>query len=146
MSNAETSVALLERLSELGVVVAIDDFGTGYSSMGYPQRFPIDKLKIDRSFISDVASNSGDASIVRAIISLAHGLRLKVIAEGVESEDQLSILKRMGCDQYQGFYRSAAVPAADIEKFVRRDADHRQTAAESDIDRTQSKLFRLREG
>jgi len=146
MSNAETSVTLLEELSELGVVVAIDDFGTGYSSMSYLQRFPIDKLKIDRSFISDVASNSGDASIVRAIISLAHGLRLKVIAEGVESEEQLSILKRMGCDQYQGFYRSAAVPAADIEKFVRRDAEHLQSAAESDIDRTQSKLFRLREG
>lgn len=87
MSNAETSVALLEQLSEIGVVVAIDDFGTGYSSMSYLQRFPIDKLKIDRSFISDVASNAGDASIVRAIISLAHGLRLKVIAEGVESRN-----------------------------------------------------------
>ncbi len=81
MSNAETSVALLKELSALGVVVAIDDFGTGYSSMSYLQRFPIDKLKIDRSFISDVASNPDDASIVRAIISLAHGLRLKVIAE-----------------------------------------------------------------
>jgi diguanylate cyclase (GGDEF)-like protein len=145
MSNAETSVALLEELSALGVVVAIDDFGTGYSSMSYLQRFPIDKLKIDRSFISDVASNAGDASIVRAIISLAHGLRLKVIAEGVESEEQLSILKRMGCDQYQGFFRSAAVPAADIENFVRRDAG-RVNPADSDIDRTQSKLFRLREG
>jgi EAL domain-containing protein (putative c-di-GMP-specific phosphodiesterase class I) len=76
---------------------------------------------------------------------LAHGLRLKVIAEGVESEEQLSILKRMGCDQYQGFFRSAAVPAADIENFVRRDAG-RLNPADSDIDRTQSKLFRLREG
>jgi diguanylate cyclase len=145
MSNAETSVALLERLSELGVVVAIDDFGTGYSSMSYLQRFPIDKLKIDRSFISDVASNAGDASIVRAIISLAHGLRLKVIAEGVESEEQLGILKRMGCDQYQGFYRSAAVPAAEIEKFARHDDMRSKAPGEPDIDRTQSKLFRLRE-
>jgi diguanylate cyclase (GGDEF)-like protein len=145
MSNAETSVALLEQLSELGVVVAIDDFGTGYSSMSYLQRFPIDKLKIDRSFISDVASNAGDASIVRAIISLAHGLRLKVIAEGVESEEQLGILKRMGCDQYQGFYRSAAVPAADIEKFARQDDLRSKAPGEPDIDRTQSKLFRLRE-
>lgn len=144
MSNAETSVALLEELSELGVVVAIDDFGTGYSCMSYLQRFPIDKLKIDRSFISDVASNAGDASIVRAIISLAHGLRLKVIAEGVESEEQLGILRRMGCDQYQGFYRSAAVPAADIEKFV-RDDERLKNPGEADIDRTQSKLFRLRE-
>ena len=143
MSNAETSVTLLEQLSELGVVVAIDDFGTGYSSMSYLQRFPIDKLKIDRSFISDVASNSGDASIVRAIISLAHGLRLKVIAEGVESEEQLGILRRMGCDQYQGFYRSAAVPAAEIEKFARN--GEQKAHGEPDIDRTQSKLFRLRE-
>jgi diguanylate cyclase len=145
MSNAETSVALLEQLSEIGVVVAIDDFGTGYSSMSYLQRFPIDKLKIDRSFISDVASNAGDASIVRAIISLAHGLRLKVIAEGVESEEQLGILKRMGCDQYQGFYRSPAVPAAEIERFARRDSERQKNEGEPDIDRTQSKLFRLRE-
>jgi diguanylate cyclase (GGDEF)-like protein len=145
MSNAETSVALLEELSELGVVVAIDDFGTGYSCMSYLQRFPIDKLKIDRSFISDVASNAGDASIVRAIISLAHGLQLKVIAEGVESEEQLGILRRMGCDQYQGFFRSAAVPAADIQKFVRDDAQRMKNQGETDIDRTQSKLFRLRE-
>jgi diguanylate cyclase len=145
MSNAETSVTLLEELSELGVVVAIDDFGTGYSSMSYLQRFPIDKLKIDRSFISDVATNAGDASIVRAIISLAHGLRLKVIAEGVESEEQLGILRRMGCDQYQGFFRSAAVPAAEIEKFVREDNERTKNQGEADIDRTQSKLFRLRE-
>jgi diguanylate cyclase (GGDEF)-like protein len=143
MSNAEGSVALLNELSQLGVVVAVDDFGTGYSSMSYLQRFPIDKLKIDRSFISDVASNAGDASIVRAIISLAHGLRLKVIAEGVESEEQLGILRRMGCDQYQGFYRSAAVPAAEIERFARLDRIA-QPQGESDIDRTQSKLFRLR--
>jgi diguanylate cyclase (GGDEF)-like protein len=145
MSNAETSVALLEQLSVLGVVVAIDDFGTGYSSMSYLQRFPIDKLKIDRSFICDVASNAGDASIVRAIISLAHGLRLKVIAEGVESEEQLGILRRMGCDQYQGFFRSAAVPALEIERFTRHDTERQKIPGESDIDRTQSKLFRLRE-
>lgn len=145
MSNAETSVALLEELSELGVVVAIDDFGTGYSSMSYLQRFPIDKLKIDRSFISDVATNSGDASIVRAIISLAHGLSLKVIAEGVESEEQLGILRRMGCDQYQGFYRSAAVAAGEIEKFARHGDQRSNTHGERDTDRTQSKLFRLRE-
>jgi len=144
MSSAETSVALLKELSALGVVVAIDDFGTGYSSMSYLQRFPIDKLKIDRSFISDVASNPDDASIVRAIISLAHGLRLKVIAEGVESAEQLSILKHMGCDQYQGFYRSAAVPAMEIERLVRL-ATPGKDRAEAETDRTQSKLFRLRE-
>jgi diguanylate cyclase (GGDEF)-like protein len=118
MSNAERSVAMLEQLSRLGVLVAIDDFGTGYSSMTYLQRFPIDKLKIDRSFIRDLDSNPDDASIVRAIISLAHGLRLKVVAEGVESEAQLDILRRMGCDQYQGFLRSPAVPATQIAALL----------------------------
>ena len=90
-----------------------------------------------------MASNPDDASIVRAIISLAHGLRLKVIAEGVESAEQLSILKHMGCDQYQGFYRSAAVPAMEIERLVRLAAPGKDRAEETD--RTQSKLFRLRE-
>ena len=92
----------------------------------------------------EVASNPDDASIVRAIISLAHGLRLKVIAEGVESEEQLKILKRLGCDQYQGFYRSAAIPAMEIERQVRQ-ALRARTGEEPDTDRTQSKLFRLRE-
>ena len=143
MSNAESSVALLKELSALGVVVAIDDFGTGYSSMSYLQRFPVDKLKIDRSFIRDLARNPGDASIVRAIISLAHGLKLKVIAEGVESEEQLTMLKRMGCDQYQGFFRSAAVPAIDVERLL-RSSRVQLGHAEAEPDRTQSKLFKLR--
>jgi diguanylate cyclase (GGDEF)-like protein len=143
MSNAESSVALLKELSALGVVVAIDDFGTGYSSMSYLQRFPVDKLKIDRSFISDLATNPGDASIVRAIISLAHGLQLKVIAEGVESEEQLAILRRMGCDQYQGFFRSAAVPPTEVERLL-RSSRVRLDYSEAESDRTQSKLFKLR--
>ena len=143
MSNAQTSVALLNELSELGVIVAIDDFGTGYSSMSYLQRFPVDKLKIDRSFINELAVNPDDASIVRAIISLAHGLRLKVIAEGVESEAQLRILRRMGCDQYQGFFRSEAVPAGEIERVSRLGRTRIQGA--TDLERTQSRLLRLRE-
>jgi EAL domain-containing protein (putative c-di-GMP-specific phosphodiesterase class I) len=114
MTNAEKSVVMLEQLSQLGIVVSIDDFGTGYSSMSYLQRFPIDELKIDRSFIRDLDFNPNDVSIVRAIISLAHELGLKVVAEGVETVEQLALLKRMGCDQYQGFLRSAAVAPADI--------------------------------
>jgi EAL domain-containing protein (putative c-di-GMP-specific phosphodiesterase class I) len=144
MSNAETSVALLEELSAVGVLLSIDDFGTGYSSMSYLQRFPIDKLKIDRSFISDVVTNPDDASIVRAIISLAHGLRLKVIAEGVESAQQLHLLKTMGCDQYQGYFRSPAVPALDVERIVNQDSAHRKGRSEPGIDQTQTKLLRLR--
>ena len=82
MTHPEESVEILERLSRMGVIVSVDDFGTGYSSMSYLRRFPIDKLKIDRSFISHLMTSADDASIVRAIISLAHGLRLKVVAEG----------------------------------------------------------------
>jgi EAL domain-containing protein (putative c-di-GMP-specific phosphodiesterase class I) len=118
MTNAEKSVVMLEQLSQLGIVVAIDDFGTGYSSMSYLQRFPIDELKIDRSFIRDLDFNPNDVSIVRATISLAHELGLKVVAEGVESAEQLALLKRMGCDQYQGFLHSAAVAPSDVESLL----------------------------
>jgi diguanylate cyclase (GGDEF)-like protein len=141
MSNAEKSSAMLEQLSRLGVLVAIDDFGTGYSSMTYLQRFPIDKLKIDLSFIRHLETNQDDASIVRAIISLAHGLRLKVVAEGVESAGQLDILRALGCDQYQGFLRSAAVSATEIEALVGRGTP--TPVVELPLDRTFSKLARL---
>ena len=143
MSNAEKSVAMLEGLSQLGVVVSIDDFGTGYSSMSYLQRFPIDKLKIDRSFIRDLHSNPGDASIVHAIISLAHGLRLTVVAEGVESARQLELLKHMGCDQYQGFLRSAALPAGEVAAILADSQASRQAQAMSGADRTYAKLARI---
>jgi diguanylate cyclase (GGDEF)-like protein len=147
MSNAEKSVSMLERLSQIGVVVAIDDFGTGYSSMSYLQRFPIDKLKIDRSFIRDLHSNPDDASIVGAIISLAHGLRLKVVAEGVESTGQLELLKSMGCDQYQGFLRSAAVSAAELHLLLAEDqARMRASATPDSADRTYAKLARIKVG
>jgi diguanylate cyclase len=118
MTNAEKSVVMLEQLSRIGIVVAIDDFGTGYSCMSYLQRFPIDELKIDRSFIRDLDFNPNDVSIVRAIISLAHELGLKVVAEGVETAEQLAVLHRMGCDQYQGFFHCAAVAPADIEAML----------------------------
>ncbi len=119
MDNAESAIAVLEELSRMGVIVSIDDFGTGYSSMSYLRRFPIDKLKIDRSFISDLTTSADAESIVKAIISLAHSLRLRVVAEGVEDAGQLERLKALGCDQYQGFYRSAAVLPAVIEQYVR---------------------------
>jgi diguanylate cyclase (GGDEF)-like protein len=118
MTNAAKSVAMLEQLHELGVVLAIDDFGTGYSSMSYLQRFPIDYLKVDRSFVRDLDFNPNDVSIVRAVISLAHGLGLKVVAEGVESGEQLALLRRLGCDEYQGFFRSAAVAPGDVPSLM----------------------------
>lgn len=119
MDNAESSINILEELSRMGVIVSIDDFGTGYSSMSYLRRFPIDKLKIDRSFIHDLTTNTDAAAIVSGIISLAHSLRLKVVAEGVETVEQLDRLRALGCDQYQGFYRSAAVLPNEIEKVAR---------------------------
>jgi len=118
MDHAESSIEILENLSRMGVLVSVDDFGTGYSSMSYLRRFPIDKLKIDRSFISDLTSNQDAAAIVKAIISLAHSLRLKVVAEGVETADQLQRLRDLGCDQFQGFYRSQAVLPAELQKFI----------------------------
>jgi diguanylate cyclase len=120
MDHAENSVQILEELSRMGVIVSIDDFGTGYSSMSYLRRFPIDKLKIDRSFIQDMTTNSDAAAIVKAIISLAHSLRLKVVAEGVETAQQLLQLRELGCDQFQGFYRSAAVLPDEIKNFLQQ--------------------------
>jgi len=122
MSEPEASVTILKQLSQMGVQVAVDDFGTGYSSMSYLRRLPVDKLKIDREFINEVMSCPDDASIVRAIVSLAHSLRLKVVAEGIETVEQLEFLKALGCDQYQGFYFSAAVPAADFAALLERSA------------------------
>jgi EAL domain-containing protein (putative c-di-GMP-specific phosphodiesterase class I) len=142
MSDPEESVTILEQLSRMGVVVSVDDFGTGYSSMSYLRRFPIDKLKIDRGFIAELISRADDASIVRAIVSLAHSLHLKVVAEGVETEEQLSLLKSLGCDQYQGFCFSPAVPAPQFATLLR---ESQLTAAAivdpaTDADRTHSKL------
>ena len=119
MTHPEESVEILERLSRMGVIVSVDDFGTGYSSMSYLRRFPIDKLKIDRSFINHLMTSADDASIVRAIISLAHGLRLKVVAEGVETAEQVACLQKLGCDQFQGFYFSRPVTAMAFEELMR---------------------------
>jgi diguanylate cyclase (GGDEF)-like protein len=140
MTDPEESIAILEKLSTMGVLVSVDDFGTGYSSMSYLRRFPIDKLKIDRGFISEVMSRPEDASIVRAIISLAHSLKLKVVAEGVESPDQLEFLKTLGCDQYQGYHYSPALPPSQFEALVRAQRQPEPELSEFDPGRTHSKL------
>jgi diguanylate cyclase len=144
MDHAEASVQILEELSRMGVLVSIDDFGTGYSSMSYLRRFPIDKLKIDRSFINDMATNADAAAIVKAIISLAHSLRLKVVAEGVETAAQLQQLRELGCDQFQGFYRSAAVLPGEIEKFIRTTPPGIELSGPLTGTETQSKLAVLK--
>jgi diguanylate cyclase (GGDEF)-like protein len=140
MSDAEESVHILEAISRMGVLVSVDDFGTGYSSMSYLRRFPIDKLKIDRCFVEQMTARPEDASIVGAIISLAHSLRLKVIAEGVETPEQLQLLAQLGCDQYQGFYFSPALVPAKFEQLLREDP----LLSEEESVRTHSKLARLK--
>jgi len=105
-------------LNSMGVSLAIDDFGTGYSSLAYLKRFPIQKLKIDRSFINDVATDSNDAAIAKSIISLAHNMGLKVVAEGVEDKHQMEWLRARGCDQAQGYYYSQPISASQMEQHL----------------------------
>jgi len=116
MQNAEFAAGVLERFKGMGIKISIDDFGTGYSSLASLKRLPIDALKIDRSFVRDATTEPDDASLVMAIITLAHNLRLKVIAEGVETEEQLRFLHLLRCDEIQGFLFSKPLPA---ESFVR---------------------------
>jgi predicted signal transduction protein with EAL and GGDEF domain len=117
MRDADASRRQLEALKQLGVRLAIDDFGTGYSSMSYLKRFPLDTLKIDRSFIRDLSANPTDRDIVSAIVALGKSLKLTTIAEGVETVDQRTTLAELGCNQFQGFLVSRPVPASELAAF-----------------------------
>ena len=119
MQNADASIATLRDLKALGVHLSIDDFGTGYSSLSYLKRLPVDTVKIDRSFVTDLATNPDDASIAQAIINMAHTLGLKVVAEGVETASQLAFLSLHGCDQMQGYYFSKPLPEAEVTEMLR---------------------------
>ncbi len=120
MADIERSVKTLKELQELGICLALDDFGTGYSSLNYLKRFPVDMLKIDRSFVQDVMSNADSAAVTDAIIALAKSLRLKITAEGVETKEQLEYLQMRGCDEGQGFYFSRPVPADIIAPMLQK--------------------------
>ena len=122
MEKPDEAAALLTRLKQLGVLIAIDDFSTGYSSLSYLKLFPLDHLKIDRSFVSDIETDANDAAIVAAAVSLAHNLGLSVIAEGVETATQVARLHELGCDELQGYYFSKPLPAAEIEVLIRKAA------------------------
>ncbi len=119
IANFEHAVAHLRALRALGVEVSLDDFGTGYSSLSYLRRLPVDVVKIDRSLVPDVTAPAEDVSITRAIITMAHQLQMKVLAEGVESEGQAALLAANRCDQMQGYWFSAALPAAKLETMLR---------------------------
>ncbi len=109
---------MLHSLKALGVRISIDDFGTGYSSLSYLKRFPIDTLKIDRSFVIDLPGDQNAASIARAVIAMAHGLQLKVVAEGVENAEQLAFLVENSCDEVQGYYFSRPLTADNCGELL----------------------------
>jgi diguanylate cyclase (GGDEF)-like protein/PAS domain S-box-containing protein len=122
MADPERAMAVLSGLRELGLSIAIDDFGTGYSSLAYLKRLPVAELKIDRSFVRDMATDASDLAIVRSTVELAHNLGLRVVAEGVEDSASQKLLTLLGCDQAQGYYISRPLPAAELTDWLRRQA------------------------
>ena len=120
LQNNDRTMATLHQLRELGARIALDDFGTGYSSLSYLRRFPFDKIKIDRSFIQDLAGEGGALAIVQAIMNLAFSLNMTTTAEGVETEEQLEIVRALGCTELQGFLFSSARPVKDVRPLFER--------------------------
>jgi EAL domain-containing protein (putative c-di-GMP-specific phosphodiesterase class I) len=124
MHDADKLTAMLDELNNLGVQIAVDDFGTGYSSLSYLKRFPVDRLKVDQSFVHDITTDSDNATIARTIISLGHNLGLKVVAEGVETAEQVEFLRQNHCDEMQGYYFGRPVGAPEFSASYL----HRKTA------------------
>ena len=122
MRDTEESVKWLSQFKELGVKLSVDDFGTGYSSLSYLKRFPVDVLKIDRSFVSDLPQDSDSATLVRTIIGMANSLNLGLVAEGVESEDQVAFLTAEGCNVLQGYYYARPMPVSELDIFLEKDS------------------------
>ena len=118
MHNAEDSIGIMRQLKGLGITLALDDFGTGYSSLAYLKRFPIDKLKIDKTFVRDIPDDANDLAIVSAIIAMAHALGLKVQAEGVETDAQREFLHDCGCEYAQGYLFGRALPGDEFEELL----------------------------
>ena len=120
MRNPELTAELLDASKRLGILIGVDDFGTGYSSLAYLKRFPIDRLKIDRSFIADIETEPDDAAIAQTIIAMARTLRIDVLAEGVETHEQLGLLRGLDCTTYQGYLCSHPLPAEAMTALLRR--------------------------
>ena len=124
LQGVERTLAVLHDLTGMGVGLSIDDFGTGYSSLSYLKRFPIQKLKIDQSFVRDMTKDSNDATMVRTIILMAHSLKLHVIAEGVENEEQADFLRQSGCEQAQGYHFGRPMPAEEFAEALKKIVRH----------------------
>ena len=120
MADAARALEILTRLNQMGIRLSIDDFGTGYSSLSYLRRLPVREIKIDRSFVHDLARSDADATIVRSIIDLGHNLGLSVVAEGVEDSTSQSILSELGCDLVQGYHVSRPLPGSALEAWLRQ--------------------------
>lgn len=123
MVHSATTLATLRRLRRIGVTLSIDDFGTGYSSLSYLKRYPLSKLKIDKSFVDGLGNDAEDQAIVLAVVGMARGLGFKTVAEGVETAEQLSFLREHGCDAYQGYLHSRPQPAVSIEALLERGSE-----------------------
>lgn len=119
LHGIDSALSVLWELKSLGLKLALDDFGTGYSALGYLKRFPIDLVKIDRSFVKDLNTDRHSLAICRSIIDVCHSLNFKVLAEGVEVEEQTELLRELGCDSFQGYLFSKPIPSAEVENFVR---------------------------
>ena len=128
MENIDTATEMLKQLRALGVQLSIDDFGTGYSSLSYLHRFPIDTLKIDRSFVTQMVDNNENIEIVRTIVMLAQNLGMDVVAEGVETKEQLALLRKLGCENGQGYFFSRPVSVGGAEKIISDTYTHAQPA------------------
>jgi len=118
LQDTAATLATIGRLRALGVGVALDDFGSGYSSLSYLRRFPFSKLKIDRSFVAEMTADAGTAAIVQAVMALGRSLAMRVVAEGVETEEQLALLRAMNCDEVQGYLLGRPGPAEAFERLV----------------------------
>jgi EAL domain-containing protein (putative c-di-GMP-specific phosphodiesterase class I) len=133
LKNVDYAIAMLRQFVEMGIGIALDDFGTGYSSLTYLKRFPFDAVKIDRSFVRDLEHDVSDATIVSIVIAMAENMHLNVIAEGVETEQQLEFLRQRGCNEYQGYLFSRAVPPEEFAELLRAEASANAAAATASV-------------
>lgn len=139
MNNTESTVATLNRIRKLGIFIALDDFGTGYSSLSYLSSFQVNTIKIDRSFVTGCVENRSNLIIIKAIIAIGHSLGMKIVAEGIETAEELALLQHLGVDEAQGYYFSPPIPAVDFQKLLRKNSHFSQPTSPCSLDLTVQK-------